>query len=188
MKKLIVLLISISISTLLSAQFSTLEIYSRNTINGNSVPDANLYGELASKSKFAPTYFLLVEPGYAEAMFGFSYYITEHMSLGLNTGFESSSTVYRFGASFWAETGDWTFLALGEKGDGDDNYWYKTDIICDLSERFSTGAIAWRYHGIGPVLKYHFKAGEYNSKFWIMPAYDLEFEEARIMLGVEINL
>lgn len=188
MKKLIVLLSIIFISTVLSAQFSTLEIYSRNTINGNSVPDANLFGELASKSKFALTYFLLAEPEFAEGLFGLNYYLTDHVSVGISTGFETSSTVYRFGASFWAETGAGTFLALVEKGDGKDNYWYKADILQEMSERITFGFVAWRYHGIGPILKYHFKAGEYDSKIWIMPARDFEFEEYRIMLGIDIDL
>ncbi len=188
MKKIFVLLNFIFIATTAFSQFSTLEIYSRNTVGGQSVPDANIFGELASKSKFAPTYFFLAEPGFAEALFGFNYYITDHVSVGLSTGFETSSTVYRFGASFWAETGAWTFLVLGEKGDGKDNYWYKADILQEMSERITFGFVAWRYHGIGPVLKYHFNVGEYSSKVWVIPARDIEFEEYRIMVGIDIDL
>ena len=46
--------------------------------------------------------------------------------------------------------------------------------------------MAWRFHGIGPVIKYTPK--ESDLTIWVMPAYDLEVNAKRIILGLSVKI
>ena len=56
----------------------------------------------------------------------------------------------------------------------------------NLSETVSIGAMAWRFHGLGPIVKYTPKKSDLT--FWLLPAYDLESKAKRLMVGVAIKI
>jgi len=128
----------------------------------------------------------LVEEKWAEALVGATYSPTEWLSLGLSAGVEVKSSIYRIAGSAWAGKGKTSLLFLWEKGDGVDNYWYKTILSYKISGEFDVNATAWRFHGVGPSIRYTPKKKAVT--IWLMPAYDIEFKAKRIMLGVSVKI
>jgi len=143
-----------------------------------------IFAKKKISEKFDLTYFSLVGQKWSEALIGFSYSPKKWLSIGLSTGIEHNPAVYRLGGSIWIGKGKTSLLMLGEKGDGKDNYFYKTILSYKASEKFTVGAIAWRFHGLGPVVKYT----KDDLTLWFMPAYDLEFNVQRLILGLSIKI
>ncbi len=183
MKKLFVLII---LSIFGHSAFSQIEIYGRYTAGGKVEPDINLYGERKLSKKVNLTYFALVESKWSEALVGFSYAPKDWFSVGLSAGVEHNPAVYRTAGSIWMGKKKTSLLVLWEKGDGRDNYWYKTTLSQKLSDEVSLGARAWRYHGVGPVFSYAIK--KVGVTPWIMPAYDFEYDQKRLIFGVDIKM
>jgi len=184
MKNFIVTLVVIILSSLnLSAQ---VEIYGRYTIGGTVEPDINVFGTKKISEKFNLTYFALIEEKWSEALIGVSYSPTKWLELGLSTGVEHNPAIIRFGGSIWVGKGKTSLLMLGEKGYGKDNYWYKINLSRNLSEIFSVGAMAWRFHGLGPIVKYTPQKSDLT--FWILPTYDPEFKAKRLIIGLAVKI
>lgn len=186
MKKVIVLLIVIFCGF---KSYSQLEVYGRYTEGGKVDPDINLYGEkklFSDSSKFSLTYFALVEQTWAEGLVGISYSPKDWVSFGFMVGIEQNPALYRFLGSVWLGKGKKSFLALYEKGNGTDNYWYKITASYKFTKVFTLGARAWRYNGVGPVGTFEIK--KLSSSVWVMPMYDFEAQKKRISLGVSIKL
>ena len=183
MKNKILILLLCIISGTVSAQ---LEMYGRYTENGKVAPDINIFGTKKVTKKVSLTYFTLIEEKWSEALVGVSYSPSDVINFGISAGIEHNPAIYRFGASIYYKKGNTSLLIVGEKGDGNDNYFYKCLL---LSKAFSTnlrvGGIAWRYHGIGPVVDYKLTTG---TNIWAVPAYDKEFRVVRFMLGVSIKI
>lgn len=182
MKKFITLaciLVSISVS----AQVS---MYQRYTMGGTSEMDINIFGTKKVSSKLDLTYFALVEEKWSEALIGISYSPKKWIGFGLSAGIEHNPAILRFGSTIWAERGANSLLFLLEKGEGKDNYWYKLILARKLSETVTLEATAWRFHGMGPLVKYTPKKSYLT--FWTLPAYDPEFKAKRLMVGVSIKI
>ncbi len=188
MKKFFIIYTVIRIVLLPLFASGQVEVYGRYTVNGTIQPDINVFTSKAfsDSSKFSFTSFTLVEQNWAEALVGISYSPTSWLNIGLSTGIEVNPALYRLAGSIWLGKDKSSLLFLWEKGDGNDNYWYKVTALHDVSKRVSLGAIAWRYHGIGPVVFYGVK--KLDSKFWVMPAHDFEFKENRVIFGVDIGI
>lgn len=186
MKKIIVLSIIIFFGF---RSYSQLEVYGRYTQGGKVDPDINLYGEkklFSDSSKFSLTYFALVEQTWAEGLVGISYSPKEWVSFGFMAGVEQSPALYRFLGSLWLGKDKTSFLALVEKGDGTDNYWYKITASYKATKKLTLGLRAWRYNGVGPVGTVELT--KLSSRIWIMPMYDIEAKKKRISLGINISL
>lgn len=183
MKKIIVLLIVIFFGF---KSYSQLEVYARYTEGGKVDPDINLYGTKKISAKWDLTYFALVEQAWSEALVGVSYSPKDWISFGGMVGIEQNPALYRFLGSIWLGKGKKSFLALYEKGNGTDNYWYKITASYEVTEKFTLGARAWRYNGVGPVGTLLIK--KLGTSVWIMPMYDFEVQKKRVSLGVSIKL
>lgn len=180
-------LLALSIFTIfVSTSYAQVQIYGRYTTGGKVVPDFNYYGEKKLSKKVNLTFFALIEQKYAEAYIGFSYAPKDWMSFGFSAGIESNPGLYRTAASLWFGKKKNSLLILLEKGDGTDNYWYKTTLQHKFSDKFSLAARAWRYHGEGVVAIYNIK--KLDTKVWAMPCYDLEYQQKRLIFGVDIKL
>lgn len=183
MKKLVI----ISIACLYAlTSYAQVEMYGRYTVNSKIEPNFNLYGKKKISEKVNLTYFTLVEQKWSEALIGLSYSPANWVSAGLSTGIEHNPAIMRFGGSIWLGKGKTSLLMLGEKGDGKNNYWYKTVLFYKASEQITFCATAWRFHGIGPVVRYTPKKSDLT--IWFMPAYDPEFKAKKMMLGLSVKI
>ncbi|MEI6574698.1 MAG: hypothetical protein WCO63_00805 [Bacteroidota bacterium] len=183
MKKVAIIIVVCFCSLVSYAQ---LEMYGRYIIDGKVEPSFNIYGEKKISSTVNLTYFVVVEEKWSEALIGLSYAPVKWMILGLSTGIENNPSLYRFGASLWLGKNKTSFVLLGEKGDGKDNYWYKICLAYKASEQFTFSAMAWRYQGIGPLISYMPKKSDLT--IWFMPAYDPEIEAKMMMLGINVKI
>jgi len=184
MKKLMILVVLIFsvVST-----FSQVSVFTKFSDNGTISPCATIFGtkEIATKIDF--TYFSLVQKGWAEVMLGASYAPASWVSIGLNCGLEQLGELsFRTGGSLWLGKDKTSFLALVEKGNGNDNYWYRITGSYNLSKSFNIGARAWRFTGIGPLFEY--KTGGMVSKIWAMPAYNTKTNGKNLIVGVDFAI
>ena len=186
MKKLIIIaLVALFSAISVSSQVS---VFTKFSDNGTTTPCATIFGtkKLADKTSF--TYFALVTDGWAEAMLGASYAPEAWVSLGLNCGLEQQPEhmSFRAGGSLWLGKGSMSLVALVEKGEGSENYWYKTTAAYSLSKSISIGARAWRFTGFGPLFEY--KTGKMISKIWVMPAHNFENNMNNLVVGIDIKI
>lgn len=183
MKKLFLLVVFAFFSASIFSQ-TQVEVFGK-LVEGTVTPDINVFATKKISEKVSLTAFTLVEEKWSEALVGVTYCPTSNLELGLSAGIEQNEALYRLGGSVWIGSGKTSLLILVEKGDGLDNYWYKSVVNYKVSEDLSVGISAWRFHGIGPVLKLAIK--DLDCKVWINPAYDLEVNKTKIMLGLDIS-
>jgi hypothetical protein len=187
MKKiLVVIVILLSFS---AASFSQIQIFGKYTDGKEIEPDINVFNygpKIDSAGKFKITYFALVEKAWAEGLIGVSYSPTKWCELGLMFGLESTPSLYRFSGSIWMGNDHLAFATCLEKGDGADNWWYKSTLSYSPNKKLALGLMSWRYNGTGVFLKYNFtKPG---LSLWANPAYDLEFKAKRLTVGLDIKI
>jgi len=101
-------------------------------------------------------------------------------------GLETAPSIYRLSGSVYLGNDHVFFSTCLEKGDGRNNWWYKSALGYSPSKKFSLGLISWRYNGTGIFLKYN--ATKPGVSFWINPAYDLEFKTQRLTIGMDIKI
>lgn len=166
-----------------STLFAQIEAYGR-LVDGKVEPDINIFGTKVISEKVNLTYFALVEETWSECLVGVSYSPNENISVGISTGIEHKSSLYRFGGSIWVGNDKASLLILLEKGDGRDNTWYKTVGQCRISKNITLGISAWRFHGVGPLLKVDVNK---DIKLWLNPAYDTEKNKVKTMAGIDIK-
>lgn len=183
MKKLVIFVAFVLLSC---NAFSQVQIYGRYTLQGEVEPNINIYGTHSINNEFKFTYFTLVEQGWSEGLVGIAYSPAEFIEIGVGAGIEQNPALFRYTASIWLGKGDFSLFLLGEKGDGNDNYWYKSVLSYKASDNCTTGLMAWRYHGVGPFVEINIPALE--SKIWVNPCYDFEFNKTRIMIGANITM
>lgn len=182
MKKVFVLLL---IAFPFIAQAQQIELYGRYTKGGKVAADINCYATKKISDKLSLTFFGLVEKSWGEGLIGLSYSPTNSFSIGASMGIEHGSDKPRFGASMWTSTEKLSLLLLTEKGAGKDNYWYRSNLWYKASDKFTYGATVWRYHGLGPNIRYTIKKA---VTLWVMPAYDFEVNEGKAMAGIAVKL
>ncbi|MCF7820446.1 MAG: hypothetical protein K9M44_03185 [Candidatus Pacebacteria bacterium] len=168
--------------------FAQVQIFGKYTPEEKTLaPDINIFGygqKLNQSSTLKMTYFALVEENWAEGLIGVSYAPKDWLELGLLGGIETTETLYRFCASVWLGKDKFSLLTFFEKGDGKDNWWYKSTLSYQIAETWSTGLMSWRYNGTGVFVKKDFK----TFSVWVNPAYDLEFEKERLTMGIDIKI
>lgn len=183
MKKVMFLVVFCLVSFSVMSQVSIFSKVSLET--GKIVPTVTICGQKPISSKVSFTYLALVNQTWAEAQVGLSYAPAKFIQLGVSIGLEHNTSLYRTGASLWLGKGKTSFLALAEKGDGRENYWYKVTLNQKISENFSLGLRTWRYIGIGPVATYNFK----SLKFWVMPTTMIYGEGGKnIVFGIDVKI
>ncbi|NCN99611.1 hypothetical protein GW920_00565 [Candidatus Falkowbacteria bacterium] len=179
MKKSIIFILLL-VSSVSFAQVSVFTKYS----DGKLAPCATIFGTKPINDKVSFTYFALVSEKWAETMLGVAYSPISWAQIGLNCGFEQNPALFRVGGSIWLGKGKTSFLTLLEKGDGQDNYWYKSTLAYKATSSLSLGVRAWRFNGVGPLVEYKVK----DFKFWIMPAYEFEKNNSNLIVGIDIKI
>lgn len=182
MKRILVLLL-IFLPFLARAQ---LETYGRYTAGSSFEPNINYFGSKKITDKISLTFFGLVETKWSEALIGVTYALSNSFYIGASTGIEHGTNSPRFGASILTKKGKTTFLILGELGSGKENYLYKVNLFYKYTEQFTLGVTAWRFHGTGP--NFRFTIPKLSSTIWLMPAYDFETTQSKLMIGVSVNI
>lgn len=169
--------------------FSQMEFYGRYTKEGAPAYNTNLFCSDSISPGKKLTAFSLLDNGvsdFAEILVGIEVQLEPGLALGISAGLENRSTLYRLGASLSAVEGRNSILAIIEKGDGADNFFYKVTVKHEFSTYFSAGLRFWRYHGWGPVLTG--SVGKWS--LWVMPAIEPIYVEGsdvkikRLMLGI----
>lgn len=186
MKQFIILILILLGFTAHSQQ---LQVFGRYTLGGKVVPDVNYYGTKELPKGFGISYFLLVEPGWAEAYVGPTYSPKPWISIGLSAGIEQNKPLFRGAGSLWLGHKKTSFLFLWEKGFGKGNYWYKATLSYQAQPSFAIGLVAWRFTGIGPIFTYEIPKSD--IRLWVAPTYDLEVKDVhtntRIVFGINLN-
>jgi hypothetical protein len=182
MKKLIV---SIAAFFVITTVYSQATIYGKIS-SGKVTPCATIFGKKAfnESGNIGFTYFGLIQENWAEAQFGLYYNPTSWSQLGLSAGIEQNSKLLRTGGFIWLGKNNTSFVALLEKGAGEDNYWYKITINQKVGN-FDLGLRGWRYTGFGPIFQY--KIGKTGLKVWTMAAFGL-FESTNNSMVVGLDL
>ena len=155
MKKILVLIIVLSCAI---TGFSQIQIFGKYTAGKKIEPDINIFNygpKLDTAGKIKITYFALVEKAWAEGLIGISYTPSKWCELGLMFGLESNPALYRLSGSIWLGDDKIAFATCMEKGDGSDNWWYKSTLGYSPSKKFTCGLMSWRYNGTGIFLQYN---------------------------------
>ncbi|ASK29327.1 hypothetical protein CEY12_04080 [Chryseobacterium sp. T16E-39] len=171
------------IPTLTHAQ---LELYTKFNQDGSLNPVINYNGSKKINDQFALTFFGLIREQWSQALIGISYSPTHSVSFSASAGIEHGQSSPRYSASIWLRNNKTSFLILGELGSGHENYLYKINMFHEFSEKFSLGIMDWRYHGLGPNIRYTIP--KLQSTIWLMPAYDHEQKIFRNMLGISVRM
>ena len=183
------LILFIILITITAKSFAQMKVFLRYTPEKSEVlPTITYFGKKKISDKFHLAIYTLVNKRFSEALVGFTYAPKKWIKIGLSSGIENnaiSPVGYRFGSSLWLCKDKNSLFSIFEKGDGKDNFFYKTTYKHKISDRFHLGLVAWRFHGIGPMA--FCKIKKIDSTLWITPLYDFEFEVARVVLGTTIK-
>ena len=154
--------------------------------------DFNVFmtGKLFGSKKLSFTGFFLSEKSWFEQLVGVDYAPNNWLSIGLSGGIENNPALYRLGASLWLGKGKMSWLTCLEKGDGGQNYWYKSTLAIETAKHFTAGILIQRFAGLGPYFEYHV-ASKVSSGLrlapWLTPLYDLETGTGRVMAGFDFK-
>jgi hypothetical protein len=160
---------------------SQLEVYGKYTPGEPVQPIVNYFASKKITDEVSFTFFGFIRQKWSQALVGIGFSPTNTFNLVVSAGIEHGTSSPRYGLSIWKEKGKFSLLVLGELGAGNDNYLYKLNIFRKCSDRFTFGVTAWRFHGVGPNFRISVK--NLSTTFWSMPAYDFEFNTARMMIG-----
>ena len=163
-----------------------LEVYGRYTVGSEVEPSFCLMADAEVSEQVDLTYLAITEEEWAESLFGFKYSPARWVTLGLSTGLEYAPTGLRSRGSAWFGKGRNSLSLWGEMGEDKESHQYRVALAYRTSECLTVEAAAWRFHGIGPVVRYTPKKSDLT--IWVMPAHDPEFRETRIILGLCIRL
>jgi len=186
MQKTILLMMFIVIAATSFSQ-SLLTPYSIYSVESDNVlPVILLNGKKELSGKFDLIYIAYINKNIAKTMVGFSYQPKNWFRLGLVAGIEKSTAGYRIGTNVWLGKDKYSLLVIADKGRGVKNYFYHAMGTYQLNQNVDVGINAWRFHGIGPHIGYKFSKLE--TRVWFAPLYDSEFEQPRIVCGLNIKI
>lgn len=179
------LFIFVCLFFVVSTTQAQIEAYSRNTIGGKTEFNLNVFGQRKITEKIYLITFALVEKDWAQGLLGLSYQPKSWLKFDVRAGIEQNPALYRLGASLFLQKEKISFQTFFEKGDGKKNYFYKSVLLFETTEKFAFGAIAWRFHGFGPICEFKLTK---DYKLFLAPVYDLESKDKRIIAGVGIKI
>lgn len=163
-----------------------LELYGKYTAHGSVEPVINYNGSKTINSKLSIVFFGLIRKSWSQALIGLSYAPSDMISFSSSMGIEHGTHSPRYASSISIKKNQTSLLVLGEKGSGNDNYLYKIELFHQFTDQFSFGTSAWRYHGLGP--NFRFLMPSLQSTIWVMPAYDFEIKQPRVMVGISLKM
>ncbi len=167
--------------------YAQIEVYDRYTPDNKLDPEINIFGEKELSDKFKLTVFTVLEPHWAQGLIGIAYAPVEWVNFEVSGGIEYHPAWYRLGGKISFIKDKLSLVTIAEKGDGHDNYFYKSTLLYKFSEKFKLGARIWRDHGIGPVGMYTIVKRS-GLDVWLMPSYDLEHDTGRLIFGVSVKI
>lgn len=148
-------------------------------------PVINFSTNKSFNEKFGLTFFSLIsEAGWAEANFGPTFSPTANSCFSVSAGIETGGNKFRMATNaFIAFKSGIHFLLVAEKGQGDNNYWYHTQIMKSW-KKISAGIMARRFNGVGPRMEVKLTK---DFTLWAAPLYDLEDEKIKGVVSLAIN-
>lgn len=181
--KIIAFFFVLGIPVLAQAQ---LDLYGKFNQDGSVNPVIDYNGSKRINDKFSLTFFGLIREQWSQALIGVTYSPNHSVSFSASAGIEHGQRSPRYSASVWLKKNKTTFLILGELGSGHENYLYKVNVFHEFSAKISLGVMDWRYHGLGPNLRYTIP--KLQSTIWVMPAYDHEQKIFRSIMGISVQM
>lgn len=180
MKKMIIITVLVFVSIPAFSQFMLFEQDVRfNTLTG-AIPMTQIQADAPLKNGWSMGPYFGTTYDWVECLW-FLNYTTGPISFGLGLGGEQTMDIswrvspwIKFAPRFMSDTTKTIeIFSLWELGSGKDNYWY-TNTVTFESSKISAGVMARRFYGIGPLLGYKVKAGDFHMKFSAAPLYDFE--------------
>ncbi len=181
MKKFFVIIILALVANAAVAQF---QIYTRISEKITPEYDFNFYGQKLLTKHVGIWGFALVEQKWAEAYGGLLYSPAKWVEITVGAGIEQCDALYRLSANVFLSGKNFSFLLATEKGDGRDNWWYKSFLKYQVG-KWNFGIQSWRFHVTGPIVEYSPLS---RLKIWVNPGRDLEFGINRITAGVDVKV
>lgn len=163
-----------------------LELYVKADKTGKVQPIINYNGSKHINEKISLIFFSLVRENWSQALIGISYSPNKIVTIAGSAGIEHGKSHPRYSASVALKKDQNSLLVLGELGSGKDNYLYKINAFHQVNDQITFGLTAWRYHGLGPNFRYSIP--KVGSTVWLMPAYDLDTKQSRVILGVNFKM
>ncbi len=78
-------------------------------------------------------------------------------------------------------------FASVENGINLDKYFlYRLSLSHNFSKDLNIGLTAWRFRGVGPMIRYGFD--NFNASIFIFPAYDLDDKVVKISFGLSVDV
>ena len=188
MKK-VLLLIAFAIlhaTTFAQTSLTSYGIYSADS--GDILFAIQLNGKKKISEKFYLTYVGYNNKNIGKAMVGVTYSPKSWVRFNIRAGVEKSNAGYRLGTSLWLGKDKYSLLLIADKGKGSKNYFYQAVGKYQLNKKIDLGINVWRFHGIGPHVGFRYKIFKLNSRIFLAPLYDFEFEQTRLVLGITIKI
>lgn len=197
MKKVLffLLVLSLSLPTWAQKEMSTVDFaleYGDKTL----APSINMFTHVDLLKYFSITALVSLDDPLAEAYLGLSVKPFEWLVLGAGRGLEfceinplapaNQEFSGRYLGNLWFGTEKFSFLGLFGQGVGKDNYLYKASLIYNISEEWSAGLVAWRFHGLG--IKGQYKFIDLPLTAFVFPAYDLDSKSFKASIGISLDI
>lgn len=128
------------------------------------------------------TYSLYCDPYLFGTDIGLSYFLSESLILGFGGGIDNMPKLFHFSANLWFGNEKFSGFSYFRKWAGEDNYIYRSSLRYQLEDCFSIGLSAWRFRGVGPEFRFYNK--KRNANFFIIPSYDFESENLKVIAGL----
>jgi|GEM_PF-3746597 len=183
MKKTVILLVFVLSFVQANAQLS---VFSRFSEGGEICHTVSIFGTKNFSDNYSFAYFTLVSQEWSETLLGVAYTPNNWSQFGLLSGFAQESDYVRVGGFIWLGNEKFSGIALAVKSMGVDDLWYRAKALYHLNERSTIGVQAWRWNGIGPLFEYRIE--KLHSIVWIFPAYEFEFDQKAISIGIEVAI
>jgi hypothetical protein len=180
MKKMIIIALFIILSVPAFSQFMLFEQDIRFNTPTGAIPLTQIQGDAPLDDHWSIGPYVGTTYDWTECLW-FVNYETGPLSFGLGVGGEQTMDIswrvspwIKFAPQVGADTTKHIeFFSLWEFGSGKDNYWY-TNMVTYESSKLSAGVLARRQYGIGPIVGWKIKVGDWNMKFSGAPLYDLK--------------
>jgi len=117
---------------------------------------------------------------------GFAYSPADWLSVGLKAGLKEGPNRAFVSSQLWLGNDKVSMGMLLNKSIKSDDYFYRTSLSYNTSSKLSLGLMAWRFHGIGPLIRYEPK--KFKLAIFAFPAYDLDDKIAKVTLGLYFDV
>lgn len=185
-----------SMSVLLSAQLLAQSDFSRFDAYCNySAGVANPSAEISVNSRLSNHLKLTYSAGYFQdfknvvyqASAGLAYSPKNWVTVGLRGGAKKGLNWPFISSQLWLGNNKTSmFVSLESAIKIDKYYMYKLSLSHNFSKDLNLGITAWRFRGVGPMIRYGFD--NFNYSIFLFPAYDLDDRMVKVSLGLSVDI